>query len=107
MIISGGENVYPGEVEQVLYEHPAVMEACVFGIPDEKWGESVTAAVAPKSGMKVTEDELIAHCRQRLARYKSPQKIVFFDSLPKSAMGKILRRELRIPYWKGRERAIH
>jgi acyl-CoA synthetase (AMP-forming)/AMP-acid ligase II len=107
MIISGGENVYPGEVEQVLYEHPAVMEACVFGIPDERWGESVTAAVAPKPGMKVTENELIAHCKQRLARYKSPQKIVFFDSLPKSAMGKILRRELRAPYWKGRERAIH
>ena len=107
MIISGGENVYPGEVEQVLYGHPAVMEACVFGIPDEKWGESVTAAVAPKPGMNVTEEELIAYCKQRLARYKTPQKISFFDSLPKSPMGKILRRELRAPYWKGRERAIH
>jgi acyl-CoA synthetase (AMP-forming)/AMP-acid ligase II len=107
MIISGGENVYPGEVEQVLYEHPAVMEACVFGIPDEKWGESVTAAVAPKPGMSMTEEELIGYCKQRLARYKSPQKILFFGSLPKSSMGKILRRELRAPYWKGRNRAIH
>ncbi len=107
MIISGGENVYPGEVEQILYKHPAVMEACVFGIPDEKWGESVTAAVALKPGMNVAEEELIAHCKEVLARYKSPQKIVFLDALPKSPMGKILRRELRAPYWKGRERAIH
>jgi len=67
----------------------------------------VTAAVAPKPGMKVTEEDLIGYCKQRLARYKTPQKISFFDSLPKSPMGKILRRELRAPYWKGRERAIH
>jgi acyl-CoA synthetase (AMP-forming)/AMP-acid ligase II len=107
MIISGGENVYPGEVEQVLYQHPAVMEACVFGIPDEKWGESVTAAIAVKPGLEVTESELIAFCKERLAKYKSPQKIAFYNSLPKSAMGKILRKELRAPFWKEQERGIH
>ena len=83
------------------------MEACVFGIPDEKWGEAVTAAVALKPGTKVTEEELISFCKQKLARYKSPQKITFHDSLPKSGMGKILRRELRAPYWEGRDRAVH
>ena len=107
MIISGGENVYPGEVEQVLYQYPAVMEACVFGIPDEKWGESVTAAIAVKPGLEVTESELIAFCKERLAKYKSPQKIAFYNSLPKSAMGKILRKELRAPFWKEQERGIH
>ena len=106
MIISGGENVYPGEVEQILYQHPAVMEACVFGIPDEQWGESVTAAVAFKPGMSASEEELVEFCKQRLARYKSPKKIDFHESLPKSGLGKILRRELRAPYWKGRDRAV-
>ena len=85
----------------------AVMEACVFGIPDEQWGESVIAAVALKPGMSVTEEELIDFCKERLARYKSPKKITFHDSLPKSAMGKILRKDLREPYWKGHERRIN
>jgi len=108
MIISGGENVYPSEVEHVLYQHGAIMEACVFGIPDEKWGEMVTAAVALKPGTTVTEEELIDFCKQRLTKYKTPKKITFHDSLPKSAIGKILRRELRAPYWKGQgRRAIH
>jgi fatty-acyl-CoA synthase/long-chain acyl-CoA synthetase len=107
MIISGGENVYPSEVEQVLYQHAAVMEACVFGIPDEKWGEMVTAAVAIKPGSQVTEEELIDFCRQRLAKYKAPKKVTFHDVLPKNATGKILRRELRAPYWRGQDRAIH
>lgn len=107
MIISGGENVYPSEVEQVLYQHGAVLEACVFSIPNEKWGEMVTAAVALKPGTTVTEEELIDFCKQRLAKYKTPKKITFHDSLPKSAIGKILRRELRAAYWKGQDRAIH
>ncbi len=107
MIITGGENVYPGEVEQVLYEHPAVMEACVFGIPDEQWGESVTAAVVLKVGKSATEEELIEFCKHRLARYKSPRTVTLHDSLPKSGMGKILRRELQAPYWKGREKEVH
>lgn len=107
MIISGGENIYPGEVEQILYQHPAVMEACVFAIPDEEWGESVTGAVVLKPGMKPTEEELIGLCKQCLAGYKVPKRIAFYDSLPKNDVGKILRRELRAPYWKGCERAIH
>jgi acyl-CoA synthetase (AMP-forming)/AMP-acid ligase II len=106
MIISGGLNVYPREVEQVLYEHPAVHEACVFGIPDEKWQEAVKAAVVLKPGMKTTEKELIDFCKEKLASYKKPQSIDFKDDLPKSAQGKILRRELRDPYWKGYTRPI-
>ena len=107
MIISGGENIYPNEVEQVLYQHSAVREACVFGIPDEKWGEMVTAAVTIKPGTSVTEEELIDFCKQCLAKYKTPKKVTFLDSLPKNANGKILRRELRAPYWVGQDRAIH
>ncbi len=107
MMISGGENVYPGEVEQVLYQHSSVMEACAFGVPDEKWGESVTAAVVLKIGKNVTEEDLINFCKQRLASYKCPKNILFYDNLPKSAMGKILRRELRAPYWGAQERSIH
>jgi acyl-CoA synthetase (AMP-forming)/AMP-acid ligase II len=107
MIISGGENIYPNEVEQVLHQHSSVMEACVFGIPDEKWGEMVTAAVAIKPETMVTEEELIDFCKQRLAKYKIPKKIMFHDSLPKNAIGKILRRELRAPFWRGQDRAVH
>jgi acyl-CoA synthetase (AMP-forming)/AMP-acid ligase II len=106
MIISGGLNVYPREVEQVLYEHPAVHEACVFGVPDEKWQEAVKAAVVLKSGMTATEKELIDFCKEKLASYKKPQSIDFKNDLPKSAQGKILRRELRDPYWKGYTRPI-
>jgi long-chain acyl-CoA synthetase len=107
MIVSGGENVYPGEVEQALHRHGAVMEACVFGIPDEKWGERVVAAVSLKPGAKVTEAELIEFCHLHLARYKIPKKIDFHESLPKNAIGKILRRDLREPYWSGRDRLIN
>ena len=95
MIISGGENIYPQEVEQVLYQHPAVAEACVFGIPDKKWGEAVVAAVALKSKIKVSENELITFCKNQLASYKKPQRIHFLKSLPKSGAGKILRKDLK------------
>jgi acyl-CoA synthetase (AMP-forming)/AMP-acid ligase II len=95
MIISGGENIYPQEVEQILYQHPAVSEAGVFGVPDEKWGESVTAAVAFRPGQTATEDELIAFCKERLGSYKKPQRIHFVSELPKSGAGKIVRKELR------------
>ena len=107
MIITGGLNVFPGEVEQVLYRHPEVVEASAFGIPDEQWGESIIAAVALKPGSKVTEEKMIDFCKQHLAQFKVPKKVSFHDSLPKSSAGKILRRELRAPYWKGYERAIH
>jgi long-chain acyl-CoA synthetase len=95
MIITGGENVYPFEVEKVLYEHPAVLEAAVVGIQDDKWGEKVVAAVALKQGAETSEDELITFVRSRIAGYKTPKEIVFMESIPKTAIGKILRREVR------------
>ena len=95
MYISGGENVYPVEVETVLYQHPAVLECAVVGVPDAKWGEVGKAVVALRAGQAVSAGELIEFCRQRLARYKVPKSVVFVNSLPKSAAGKILRRELR------------
>lgn len=106
MIVSGGENVYSTEVEDILYRHPAVLEAAVFGIPDEKWGEAVHAVVVPRK--PITADELIAHCRQSLGGYKVPRSIDFqSDELPKSGPGKILKRELRAPYWEGGTRRIN
>ena len=95
MFISGGENVYPVEIEAVLYKHPAVHMCAVIGVPDEKWGEVGKACVVLKPGMTATEEELIAFMQQHLARYKVPKSVVFLDSLPMSGMGKILKRELR------------
>ncbi len=96
MIISGGENVYPIEVEQVMVRHPAVREVAVFGVPDQKWGETVVAAVAVDS--EVGADELIGYCRERLAHFKCPTRVEFIDALPRNATGKILRRDLRQTY---------
>lgn len=107
MIITGGLNVYPNEIEQVLYQHPAVLEAAVFGIPDKDWGESIKAVVALKPGMKPTEQELIDFCKSHLASYKKPRSVDFIVSLPKTPEGKVLRRELREPFWKGHVRRIH
>jgi long-chain acyl-CoA synthetase len=105
MIISGGENVYCTEVEDVLYTHPAVLEATVFGIPHEQWGESVHAVVVLRE--PVEADELIRHCRDQIAGYKVPRSIDFRDEpLPKSGPGKVLKRELRAPYWEGRSEQI-
>jgi long-chain acyl-CoA synthetase len=105
MIVTGGENVYSTEVEDVLYRHPAVREAAVFGIPDPRWGEAVHAVVVPRSS--VTEEELIAHCRESIAGYKVPKRIELRDEpLPKSGAGKLLKRELRAPYWEGRESMV-
>ncbi len=95
MFISGGENVYPVEIESVLYKHPAVHMCAVIGVPDEKWGEVGKACVVLKPGMTATEEELIAFMQQHLARYKVPKSVVFLDALPMSGMGKILKRELR------------
>jgi long-chain acyl-CoA synthetase len=109
MIVSGGENVYGTEVEEALYKHPAVLEAAVFGVPDEKWGEAVHAVVVLRPDADaVGADELIAFCREQLAGYKVPKGIDFRgEALPKSGPGKILKRELRAPHWEGRERQIH
>ncbi|BCJ87973.1 class I adenylate-forming enzyme family protein [Effusibacillus dendaii] len=106
MIITGGFNVYPREVEEVLYQHPAVMEAAVVGVPDEKWVESVKAFVVLRPGSTVSEDEIIAFCKERLASYKKPSSVEFVESLPKSAVGKVVRRLLRDPYWEGKQRKI-
>ena len=95
MFISGGENVYPVEIEKALYEHPAVAQCAVIGVPDETWGEVGKAAVVLKAGAEATEAELIEHCRGRLARYKVPRSVAFLEALPVSAAGKILKRELR------------
>lgn len=95
VIIAGGYNIYPREVEEVLYEHPAVLEAAVVGVPDEYRGQSVKAFVVPKPGEVVTADEIIAFCRERLAKYKVPREVEFRSDLPKSLAGKVLRRELR------------
>jgi long-chain acyl-CoA synthetase len=100
MIISGGENVYPREVEEVLYQHPAVLEAAVIGIPDPYWVEKVHAVVEIRKGVSTTADEIIAFCKKRIAGYKVPKDIEFIDSLPKNPAGKILKRELREKYWK-------
>jgi len=98
MIISGGENIYPREVEEVLYQHPAVLEAAVIGIPDPYWVERVHAVVALKSGASVTAGELINFCKAKLASYKAPKSVEFVYSLPKNPAGKILKRELREKY---------
>jgi long-chain acyl-CoA synthetase len=107
MIVTGGENVYSGEVEAVIYKHPAVREAAVFGIPDPRWGELVMACVVLKPGRALSADELIAHCRRSLANYKVPRRIEFSEAeLPKSGTGKILKRILRERSWVGQERLV-
>jgi fatty-acyl-CoA synthase len=106
IIISGGENISSIEIEKVLAAHPAVYEAAVFGVPDEKWGEAPTAAVVPKPGVSVTEEELRGHVREHLAAFKVPRSIVFRDELPKGSTGKILKRVLREPYWAGMEKKV-
>jgi len=103
MIISGGENVYPREVEEILYRHPAVLEAAVIGVPDPYWIEKVHAVVVTKKGASTTAEELIAFCKERIAGYKAPKSVEFVDSLPKNPAGKILKRELREKYWVGLE----
>jgi len=107
MIVTGGENVYSGEVEAVIYEHPAVREAAVLGIPDAQWGELVMACVVLKPGKALNADELISHCRRFLANYKVPRRIEFLEAeLPKNGSGKILKRVLRERFWAHQERAV-
>jgi long-chain acyl-CoA synthetase len=107
MIVTGGENVYSGEVEAVIYQHPAVREAAVFGVPDPQWGELVAASVVRKPGMPLSENELITHCRRSLANYKVPRRVELSDTeLPKSGTGKILKRILRERFWTDQQRAV-
>ncbi|MEL7190492.1 MAG: fatty acid--CoA ligase [Pseudomonadota bacterium] len=107
MIISGGENVYPAEVENALYSHEAVADVAVIGVPDEKWGEAVKACVVMKPGQALSEADLITHARKHIAGYKCPKSVDFIDELPRNPSGKILRRELRAPYWEGKSRAVN
>jgi acyl-CoA synthetase (AMP-forming)/AMP-acid ligase II len=106
MIITGGFNVYPNEVEQVLSEHPAVQEAAVIGIPDEKWGEAVKACVQLKPDQEVTGEDLIAMVKEKLGGVKAPKTVDIMDDLPRSAVGKVLKTELRKPYWEDADRNV-
>ncbi|MCA3188837.1 MULTISPECIES: AMP-binding protein [unclassified Cupriavidus] len=107
MIISGGFNVYPTEVEATLYQHPDVMEACVISVPDDTWGESVKAVVALWPGRQASAAELIGHCRARIADYKSPRSVDFVAELPKNASGKLARKLVREQYWLGASRRVN
>ncbi|MBW2125154.1 MAG: AMP-binding protein [Deltaproteobacteria bacterium] len=100
MIITGGENVYSVEVENVLYKHPAVLEAAVIGVPDPKWGEAVKAVVVLKDGQSTTEEEIISFCKERIAHYKAPKSVDFVSELPKTGSGKIYKKGLKEQYWK-------
>lgn len=107
MIVSGGENVYPAEVESAIFGHPAVAEIAVIGVPDERWGEAVKAIVVRKPGIAVTPEEIIAYARENIAHYKAPRSVDFVEILPRNAAGKLLKRELRKPYWEGRDRQVN
>jgi acyl-CoA synthetase (AMP-forming)/AMP-acid ligase II len=107
MIISGGENIYPAEVENVLMQHPALADGAVIGVPDETWGEAVKACVVLKPGVKASAAEIIEFMRSRIAHYKCPKTVDFLEAIPRNPTGKILKRVLREPYWRGQERRIH
>ena len=107
MIVSGGENVYPAEVESAMFGHPGVADIAVIGVPDERWGEAVKAVVVRTPETDATEDELIGYARERIAAYKCPKSIDFIEELPRNPSGKVLKRELREPYWKGMERRVN
>lgn len=107
MIVSGGENVYPAEVENALFNHPVVADVAVIGVPDEKWGEAVKAIIVAKPGEAADPKEIITWAKTQIAGYKVPKTIDFIDALPRNPSGKILRRELREPFWAGRERNVN
>jgi acyl-CoA synthetase (AMP-forming)/AMP-acid ligase II len=106
MIISGGENVYPREVEEVLYKHPCIVEAAVVGIPDDYWVEKVHAILVLKQDTSITQEEITAFCKQHIAGYKTPKSIEIAESLPKNASGKVLKKELRNKYWEGHRKKV-
>lgn len=106
LIISGGFNIFPGEVEQVIWTHPSVQDCAVIGVPDEKWGEAVTAVLELKPGMSLDESEVIALCKDKLGSIKAPKKVVVWDALPRSNVGKVLKKDIRAHYWRQTGRAI-
>jgi len=108
MIVTGGENVYCTEVEEVLYQYSGILEVAVFGVPDDKWGEAVWAVIVPREGSEIEPAQVIEFCRERIAGYKVPKGIdVQLEALPKSGPGKVLKRELRAPHWEGKERSVN
>ena len=107
MILTGGENVYSTEVENVLYTHAAILECAVVGVPDQKWGEAVKAFVVLKPGQRATEQEIIQFCKERMAHYKAPKSIDLIDALPRTGSGKIHKKNLRDKYWEGYEKKVH
>jgi acyl-CoA synthetase (AMP-forming)/AMP-acid ligase II len=107
VIVSGGENVYPAEIEAVLAAHPEVSDVAVIGVPDERWGEAVKAVVVLRQGSGLTGEALIAWSRDRLAGYKCPRSVDFMGSLPRNPSGKLLKRELRKSFWHGRGRNVN
>lgn len=107
MIISGGENVYPAEVESAIYGHPDILEVAVIGVPDEKWGEAVKAVCVAKAGASIDPDHVIAWARERIAGFKVPRSVDVIAALPRNASGKILRKDLRAPFWQGYDRQVN
>jgi len=107
MIVSGGENIYPAEVENAIMGHPAVADVAVIGVPDERWGEAVKAIVVKKPGVDAAPAEIIAYARERIAGFKLPKSVDFIDVLPRNPSGKVLRKDLRAPYWEGRARQVN
>ena len=106
MIIGGGSNIYPREIEEVICRHPGVSEVAVIGVPDARWGEATKAMIVARSGESVSEAEIVEHCRRHLASYKKPQSVEFLPALPKNAYGKVLKRELRERFWTERARKV-
>jgi long-chain acyl-CoA synthetase len=106
MIISGGENIYPREVEEAILLLDGVADVAVIGVPDDTWGEAVKAIIVKKPGAELTEEMVIDHCKKNIASYKKPKSVDFVEGLPRSALGKVLKHELRAPFWAGRERTI-
>jgi acyl-CoA synthetase (AMP-forming)/AMP-acid ligase II len=106
MIVSGGENIYPVEIEGVLADHPDVADVAVIGVPDDRWGETVKAIVVRRDGSALTAEGLIDYTRDKLAGYKRPTSVDFVEVIPRNPTGKVLKRQLREPYWAGRERRV-
>lgn len=106
MIVSGGENIYPREVEEVLFKHEAVADAAVIGVPHDQWGETVKAIVVLREGQTATEEEIMEFCRDKLGGYKRPRSVDFVNSLPRNPTGKVLKKDLREPYWEGQKKRV-